>query len=94
MATTLSEVIEFINTNMTSTDRSAIIQAMNSAQRRLEQRAAADLYPGVKVEFKDRSGATIRGTVKKVNRRTIFVQPENGFTQWRVSPQLLKVVPR
>lgn len=93
MATTLIEVLRFINHDMTSEEREAIVLAVNAAQRRLEQRAMRDLYEGITVEWDGKLGHRT-GTVQKVNRRSVHVKDSVSGVMWRVSPNLLKVVPR
>lgn len=49
--------------------------------------------PGQKVAFEDGKGNTIMGFVKRVNQKTISVQPLGGCIRyWRVSPSFLRVV--
>jgi hypothetical protein len=96
MATTLREVVQFINSSMSPADREVIIKTLNSQRKLADMKATMDLYPGVTVEWNSHrmGGQTVTGTVKKVNRTTVHVQQENPHVMWRVSPTLLRVVPR
>jgi len=96
MATTLREVVQFITTSMSSTDREVIIQTLNAQRKLADMKATMDLYPGVTVEWdsKRSGGRTVSGTVKKVNRTTVHVFEDRTGMMWRVSPTLLRVVPR
>jgi hypothetical protein len=95
MATTLREVVQFINSSMSHADREVIIKTLNAQRKLADMKATMDLYPGVTVEWNSHrmGGSTVQGTVKKVNRTTVHVLQANGV-MWRVSPTLLRVVPR
>lgn len=96
MATKLGEVLQFINSSMTVQDRQVIINALNSQRKLADMRATMELYPGVTVEWdsKRMGGRSVTGTVKKVNRTTVHVLEDVTGIMWRVSPTLLRTVPR
>ena len=57
----------------------------------------AKLRVGDWVEFEDRDGQTIRGTVHRTNRRTVEITtdgegPDGGHRHWRVSVSLIRRV--
>lgn len=57
----------------------------------------AKLRVGDWVEFEDRHGRTVRGTVRRINRRTVEVTTdghgtEEGHHHWRVSATLIRRV--
>lgn len=64
-----------------------------------EAQQMATLRPGDWVEFEDRYGETVRGVVRRLNRRTVEVAadrhgPEGGHHHWRVSVSLVRrIVP-
>jgi len=95
MATTLREVVQFINSTMSSSDREVIIQAINAQRKLADMHATMDLYPGVTVQWVGGGhGGVVKGTVKKVNRTTVHVLEDRTGVMWRVSPGLLRVIPR
>jgi hypothetical protein len=52
--------------------------------------ASASFSKGMKVQFKDKMGIVIEGTVTKINRTSISV--ETKFGKWNVHPTLLQPV--
>ena len=65
--------------------------------RAREAEHLAKLRVGDWVEFEDRDGKTIRGTVHRINRRTVEVThdgegPNGGHHHWRVSVTLVRRV--
>jgi len=51
--------------------------------------AKAGLRPGCAVEFTAKGGFVIHGVLQRLNQKTASVSCED-FTQWRVSPSLLR----
>lgn len=90
---TLHDVLKFIrDPNLDPNDRSLIVEALNAQVRLKRAQAKAGLYAGQRVQFfSSRTGCTVTGTIKKVNRVNVDLIDTFG-TRWRVSPQLLKPV--
>ena len=73
------------------------IQELKEAQaaltvrwRELERMTAVRFTPGDIVTFNDKLGRPLRGSVVKVNTKTVKVLTMGGM-KWSVSPSLLKV---
>lgn len=57
---------------------------------RLQRREVDAFIPGDRVQFFASSiGRTLKGTVTRINRKTVGVQPDDDFRAWRVSPAYL-----
>ena len=90
MATTITDVLQFIRTiDLRSDDRKVIIAALNDQTRCARQAAKSQFRPGMAVEFTSKYGMPVRGKVTKVSRVNINVTDTFG-QKWRVSPTLLK----
>ena len=62
--------------------------ALTTRWRELERRTAVRFSPGDFVTFADKSGRPLRGSVVKVNTKTVKVVTMGGV-KWNVSPSLL-----
>ena len=49
----------------------------------------ADFKLGDRVVFNDRNNMPVTGTVRRINKKTVTVVPDNNDGQWRVSAALL-----
>jgi hypothetical protein len=75
-------------------------RVLKEAHVALERKARNAIDEGTLVEFTAKTGAKIRGTVSRVNRKNIIVMASmdrNGYktprpVQWTVSPSLLRAV--
>jgi ribosomal protein L35AE/L33A len=65
-----------------------IISLVRNAQTQAQAKAASSFNIGDAVMFKSKGGQVVRGTIAKVNRKTIAVK--SGQMNWRVSPSLLR----
>jgi len=65
------------------------ISAINVRQRELQRHAANSFSIGNWVQFKSRTGKTVKGQIVKINSKTIKVKETDSFTTWTVSPSLL-----
>ena len=82
--------------NFTNEQLNAITLAVKFARNQLVKENRGSLVVGTKVKFTGgRTGATVFGTVEKVNRKFIIVR-ENGFNtlggSWRVPANMLEAV--
>ena len=66
-----------------------LVDARNS---QLIENDTQKFYPGDKVQFESRKNETVRGTVKKVNRKTIQVVDNSSKSLWNVSPKFLSFI--
>jgi hypothetical protein len=69
-----------------------VLEAVDKRQDRLLLLAANAFKPGDTVTWTDKRGNQERGTVKKVNQKTVAVT--NHHAEWTISPVLLKKVER
>ena len=67
----------------------SIVQAVNYKNREMQSRAAHSFGRGDKVQFMSKRGL-IKGTVTRVNQKTVSVQAFDGV-QWKVSGSLLSL---
>lgn len=90
----LKDVLDFIrNPQLDASDRSLIVEALNSQVRMKRAQAKAGFRPGQQVTFySTRSFKTVTGTIRKINRVNIDLIENGTGIRWRVSPQLLKAV--
>lgn len=89
----LKNILDFIRSpNLDSNDRLLIVEALNAQACLKRAQLKQGLYAGQLVQFfSSRTGCTVTGTIKKVNRVNVDLIDTFG-TRWRVSPQLLKAV--
>ena len=78
--------------NFTNTQLDSIIAAVKFARAQIVNQNKREMTIGTSVKFvSSRSGQTILGTVKKVNRKFILVTETNKPTTWRVPANMLEV---
>ena len=74
--------------DMSNDEINQVVEAIK-LQRTYNARATARaLTVGDTVSFTGRGGATVVGTVEKINRKTVIVK--DGYTKWKVTASLLK----
>jgi hypothetical protein len=73
--------------NMTNEELNEIVSEIKLRRTRLARLNTQRLAVGDPVEFTAR-GLTVRGTVEKINRKTVIVK-EQGYGRWRVAASLL-----
>jgi hypothetical protein len=83
--------------NFTNTELDAIISAVKFARAAIVSQNKQAMRVGTVVKFtSSRSGSTITGTVKKVNRKFILVNEQKAGSligsTWRVPANMLEVV--
>ena len=76
--------------NMNNDELNQVIEAVKMQRTWLARTTASALAVGDTVQFAGRGGRTVTGTVTKINRKTAIVK--DGFTNWRVTASMLKVV--
>ena len=62
----------------------------NTLKRVKSQEATSKFKKGMTIQFQDKTGMTIKGTVEKINRTSVSVSTR--FGRWNVSPSLLTAV--
>ena len=67
----------------------AIITQINRRRSALQEEAIDNFVVGQDVEFTRKDGDTIRGSIQKINRKTILVKTDLNLL-WKVSPSLLR----
>lgn len=88
--TTVNEVISFIWSGRCSLeDRRRIVNALNEQHKVAAHSASAQLVPGDRVQFTNKTGTLIKGVITKVNRMSVHVRGDHAIN-WRVSPQVLQ----
>jgi hypothetical protein len=67
----------------------AIITQINRRRSALQEEAIDNFVVGQDVEFTRKDGDTIRGSIQKINRKTILIKTDLNLL-WKVSPSLLR----
>ena len=62
---------------------------INRRRSVLQEEAIDNFVVGQDVEFTRKDGDTIRGSIQKINRKTILVKTDLNLL-WKVSPSLLR----
>lgn len=79
-------IAQHIVREATADDITLLVQAIKTRQSLLQAREVHKFSIGDKVMFVARGG-TIRGTITKINQKTVRVATSQG--DWRVAPSLL-----
>ena len=81
------DVYDYIK-NADNETLNAIITQINRRRSALQEEATDSFVVGQDVEFTRKDGDIVRGSIQKINRKTIHVKTE--FVTWKVSPSLLR----
>ena len=65
-----------------------IITQINRRRSALQEEATDNFVVGQDVEFTRKDGDIVRGSIQKINRKTIHVKTD--LVLWKVSPSLLR----
>ena len=76
--------------NSNNDELNQIIEAIKLQRTYLACTTARALAVGDTVQFTGRGGKTVTGKVTKINRKTVIV--DEGFTRWKVTASMLRVV--
>lgn len=88
---TVSEINSAIlNGNWSNEEIKSFVQAINYKMKEAQSRAVYSFRIGDKVSFTTRSGELIKGTVSKINQKTVTVN--TSTSTWKVSGTLLKKI--
>jgi hypothetical protein len=77
--------------SMSTSELNAVVDAVKRRRTMLAKSAARTIRRGDSVSFAGRGGETIRGTVLKVNPKTVIVSSSSDATRWRVTASMLSV---
>ena len=81
------DVYDYIK-NADNETLNAIITQINRRRSALQEEATDNFVVGQAVEFTRKDGDIVRGSIQKINRKTIHVKTD--FVTWKVSPSLLR----
>jgi len=82
--------IKAIHSIQNNDELNQIIEAVKLQRTYLSRQTTRSLRIGDTVEFTGRGGRTVTGTVTKINQKTVIVK--DGYTNWKVTASLLKIV--
>jgi|TARA_A200000159_G_scaffold72753_1_gene67497 hypothetical protein len=89
MCNLVTKTIENIY-QMDNDQLSQVVEAIKLKRQHLSRQAIRGFQIGDMVQFtSNRTGGTINGTVKKVNRKYVVVSTHIGGEQWRVPATML-----
>ena len=88
----LQQISTLISTIPEAGELNQVIDMVKSRRRQLNTQAIRSFSVGDRVQFTNRSGTTVVGTVDKVNPKTVGVAPDNRGRKWRVPPTMLSRV--
>ena len=75
--------------NMNRDEIDQVVEAIKLQRTFLARSTARSLCVGDSVEFQGRQGR-VRGTVEKINRKTVLVREQGSGTRWKVTASLLE----
>lgn len=81
------DVYDYIK-NADNETLNVIITQINRRRSALQEEATDNFVVGQDVEFTRKDGDIVRGSIQKINRKTIHVKTD--FVTWKVSPSLLR----
>ena len=85
-----TKALHYLINRASAEDLEAMLQAYKDRKKAAEQEDKSSVRPGAKVKFLvGKSGQTLRGTVQKINRKTIAVKTADG-QNFRVQPELVQ----
>ncbi len=86
--TMINTVLDQIQ-RMDNDELNRVIEAVKSQRTYIARTMTRKLLVGDVVSFTGRGGATVTGSVRKVNPKTVLVKDHNSNTQWKVTATLL-----
>jgi len=76
----IQDIITGIHNIQTNEDLNLIVEAVKLKRQYLERTAVRQFIVGEKVQFTNRSGVPVGGTIRKINRKYIVVDtPIGGY---------------
>ena len=86
--TMINTVLDQIQ-RMDNAELNRVIAAVKSQRTYIARNMTRKLMVGDVVSFEERKGATVTGTVMKVNPKTVVVRDRSTNIQWKVTATLL-----
>ena len=86
--TMINTVLDQIQ-RMDNEELNRVIAAVKSQRTYIARTMTRKLLVGDVVSFEERKGATVTGTVMKVNPKTVVVRDRSTNIQWKVTATLL-----
>ena len=86
--TMINTVLDQIQ-RMDNDELNRVIAAVKSQRTYIARTMTRKLLVGDVVSFEERKGATVTGTVMKVNPKTVVVRDRSTNIQWKVTATLL-----
>ena len=86
--TMINTVLDQIQ-RMDNQELNRVIAAVKSQRTYIARTMTRKLLVGDVVSFEERKGATVTGTVMKVNPKTVVVRDRSTNIQWKVTATLL-----
>ncbi len=84
----MNTVIQNIR-KMNNEELNSLVREIKDRRTLLAKTTARGLRVGDVVSFEERKGATVTGTVMKVNPKTVVVRDRSTNIQWKVTASLL-----
>jgi len=79
--------------NLNDDQLNEVVEAIKMRRQMLTRENVRQLRAGAIVKFtRSRTGGTVTGTVRKVNRKFVIVEQSIGGTNWKVPANMLTVV--
>ena len=89
MSNTVTKAVEAIYNLQSNDELNEAIEAIKLKRTALARSVTRKLMVGDIVSFEERKGATVTGTVMKVNPKTVVVRDRSTNIQWKVTATLL-----
>ena len=89
------EIITALDSLKTQSEIAEAWHYLRHKSQQLSMQLVDKFRPGQRVQFTDKRGITLRGSVRSLNRRTVSVEVQDPFlgpVTWRVSARLLTEV--
>lgn len=91
MSNHVTKAVEAIY-KMDNDELNQVVEAIKLKRQFLAKQAVKKFVVGDMVQFTNRSGGTINGTVRKVNRKYIIVDAHIGGTRYQVPATMLRSI--
>jgi len=89
MSNTVTKAVEAIYNLQSNDELNEAIEAIKLKRTALARSVTRKLMVGDIVSFEERKGATVTGTVMKVNPKTVVVRDRSTNIQWKVTASMV-----
>jgi hypothetical protein len=86
----LEDAVRAIQGLTTNDEINTVIEAIKLQRTWIARSTVQELCVGDRVSFRVKTGGRVRGTVLKLNRKTVIVDADVGGTRYKVSASLLE----